>query len=82
MIMEEMIQEPGWTHEGTFYGVPILMDENSGAVMGKNLAFDYLLLFATWFHNFFIERFSQMFAAISGRDYEPGFPMYVKEIEK
>ena len=71
-----------FTHQGSFYGVPVYFRidtfNEDFMVAGTNVIADKLFQFATWFHNFFVERFTQMFAALSGRDYEPGFPFKVK----
>ena len=68
-----------WTHKARFYWIPCYWNDNTYELAGRNVVWDYLLLFATWFHNFFIERFAQLGAAITGQDYEPGFPIYILE---
>jgi len=74
-----------FTHRGSFYGIPLYLkfdgEEEMPIVAGTNIIFDALLMFATWFHNFFIERFAQFFAAISGQEYVAGFGFNVWEME-
>ncbi|HET7178908.1 MAG TPA: hypothetical protein VFI14_04250 [Chryseosolibacter sp.] len=67
-----------FTHYGRFYGVPIYLNLDGDCIVaGRNKVFDMALLFMTWFHNFFIERFTQLFAWIIGAAYEPGFPIWI-----
>lgn len=73
-----------FTHYGRFYFIPLYVrfdDDDMPTIAGTNLIFDYLLMFATWFHNFFIERLAQFFAAITDQDYESGFAFDIWEME-
>lgn len=72
-----------FTHYGRFYGVPIYLNlDDEFVVAGRNIIFEYLLLFMTWVHNTFIEFGAQCIAALSNQPYEPGFPVWiVGEIE-
>jgi hypothetical protein len=73
-----------FTHYARFYGVLCYarINDDEGLVLaGRNKIWDRLLLVATWFHNAVVERFAQLFAALFNRDYEPGFPIYVQEME-
>lgn len=76
------IDEQEFTHYGSFYGVPVYLNDQTDEIAGCNILFDYLFLLMVWFHNTVIERFAQLFAAIFGQDYEPGFPLKVRRIEK
>lgn len=72
-----------FTHFGRFYGVPLylnLEDEQCPTIAGRNIIFDYLFVLMTFFHNAVVERGAQFFAAITGQDYEPGFPIMVWEM--
>lgn len=71
-----------FTHWARFYGVPCYFNEHTGELAGRNRLFDRLLIAATWFHNTFIEFGAQVLAALTGAEYEPGFPIYVWGFEE
>ena len=54
-----------------FYGIPCLMDIDTGDVVGKNSFYDLLIPLAAWIHNFF-----SFLVPASGND---GFPFKVIE---
>lgn len=69
-----------FTHFARFYGVPCYLrfeEDGFPVIAGTNAVFGLLLIVATFFHNQIVERGAQFFAAITGKDYEPGFPIMV-----
>ena len=61
-----------FTHEGTFYGVPIYFNEDTGNLAGKNWLCDLLVIPLPHIHNYFIAPFSE----------NVGFPMRLMPIEQ
>lgn len=73
-----------FSYYARFYGVPCyanLNDEVGLELVGRNILFDWMLTAMTFFHNQVVERGAQLFAAILDQDYEPGFPVWVREME-
>ncbi|HEY8562803.1 MAG TPA: hypothetical protein VIL74_20665 [Pyrinomonadaceae bacterium] len=56
-------------------------DDGEPVIAGTNLFFEWMLTFMTWFHNTIVERGAQFFAFILQREYEPGFPIMVWEMD-
>ncbi len=69
-----------FTHCAGFYGVPCYLNTETMELAGRNYIFEILLMLATSFHNEVVERSAQLFASVTGRDYEPGFPLMIWEI--
>ena len=83
--MKFFTETEDFTHHARFYGIPLYLkcdEEGIPVVAGTNVIFDYLLLFVTWFHNTFVERFAQAWAFLLHADYEPHFSFEVWEMEK
>ena len=72
------------THEGSLYGVKLWMDmtQDPPLTAGQNWFYEKALPIVVWMHNWFVEPPTQMFAYWFDRDYEPGFPIWLWEVEE
>lgn len=78
--MAFFISKKPFTHEGSFYGIPLYfnLDDEMPMITGTNIFFNDLFRVATLFHNYVVELGAQIFSALIGSEYQPGFPFWIK----